>query len=128
MSCKSNVSMVIIYYLVRCYIIINIKGGALMIAETIKSLRERTGITQTQLANKLNITRSSVNAWEMGISAPSMQYIVELANIFKVSTDYLLGVSNTYYIDVKNLNEEQLKIIYSLLNYFSNEVKESDDI
>lgn len=99
-----------------------------MIAETIKSLRERTGITQTQLANKLNITRSSVNAWEMGISAPSMQYIVELVNIFKVSTDYLLGVSNTYYIDVKNLNEEQLKIIYSLLNYFSNEVKVSDDI
>ncbi len=99
-----------------------------MIAETIKLLREQTGITQSKLASKLNITRSSVNAWEMGISAPSMQYIVELANIFKVSTDYLLGVSNTHYIDVKNLNDEQLKIIYSLINYFSNEEKDASEI
>lgn len=99
-----------------------------MIAETIKLLREQTGITQTQLAKKLNITRSSVNAWEMGISAPSMQYIIELANIFKVSTDYLLGISNKHYINVKSLNDEQLKIIYSLLNYFSTEDIEEQDI
>ncbi len=37
-----------------------------MIAETKKLLREQTGITQTQLAKKLNITRSSVNAWKWG--------------------------------------------------------------
>lgn len=99
-----------------------------MIAETIKLLREQAGITQAQLAKKLSITRSSVNAWEMGISAPSMQYIVELANIFKVSTDYLLGVSDKCYVDIKDLNEKQLKIIYSLLNYLSAENKEDEDI
>ena len=61
-----------------------------MIAEKIKRLREQDSLTQAELAKRLGITRSSVNAWEMGISAPSTQYLVELANIFKVSTDYLL--------------------------------------
>ena len=42
-----------------------------MIADRIKQLRTSCRITQTDLAKKLNITRSSVNAWEMGISTPS---------------------------------------------------------
>ena len=58
-----------------------------MIADRIKKLREENNMTQTILAKKLGITRSSVNAWEMGISVPSTQYIVELANIFDVSTE-----------------------------------------
>ena len=60
-----------------------------MIAERIKFLREQKAYTQTELAKKLGITRSSVNAWEMGISVPSTQYIVEFGNIFSASTDYL---------------------------------------
>ena len=63
-----------------------------MVADRIKNLREQHLLTQMELSKKLGITRSSVNAWEMGISVPSTQYIVELANIFKVSTDYLLGL------------------------------------
>lgn len=66
-----------------------------MIADKIKSLRENQNKTQSELAKQLGITRSSVNAWEMGISVPSTQYVVELAHIFKVSADYLLGVDTT---------------------------------
>ena len=61
-----------------------------MVADRIKDLREQKNWTQADLAKLLGITRSSVNAWEMGISVPSTQYVVELANLFKVSTDYLL--------------------------------------
>ena len=48
-----------------------------MISDKIKILREQKGLTQAALAKKLGITRSSVNAWEMGISVPSTQYVVE---------------------------------------------------
>ena len=66
-----------------------------MVSDRIRLLRERRGLTQSELAKQLGITRSSVNAWEQGISVPSTQYIVELATIFKISTDYLLGVEST---------------------------------
>lgn len=86
-----------------------------MVADRIKALREQQNMTQTQLAKQLGITRSSVNAWEMGISVPSTQYIVELANIFRVSTDYLLGVSNTASISVTGLTEKDIQLVHSIV-------------
>ena len=47
-----------------------------MIYERIKKLREKQGYTQTELAKMLGVTRSCVNAWEMGISVPSTQSLV----------------------------------------------------
>lgn len=75
-------------------------------------------MTQTDLAKKLNITRSSVNAWEMGISIPSTTYIVELAQLFHVSTDYLLGLSDNVTLDVSYLNEREIQLVYELIQYF----------
>ena len=91
-----------------------------MVADRIKVLRELKNYTQTDLAKLLGITRSSVNAWEMGISVPSTQYIVELANIFKVSTDYLLGVSETSSIDVSGLTDRDIELIHSIIEHLRN--------
>ena len=88
-----------------------------MIAEKIKFLREQKKYTQAELAKKLGITRSSVNAWELGISVPSTQYLVELSNIFSVSTDYLLGVEKTSTIDLIGLTEKDIEMIYKLVEY-----------
>lgn len=95
-----------------------------MIAERIKFLREQKAYTQTELAKKLGITRSSVNAWEMGISVPSTQYIVELSNIFSVSTDYLLGVEKTSSIDISGLTEKDIEMVYSLAEYLKTKNQE----
>ena len=62
----------------------------LIIGERIKMLRESHNLSQAALAKRLGITRSSVNAWELGLNVPSTQYIIELSEIFKVSTDYLV--------------------------------------
>lgn len=78
------------------------------LAERLQSLREKSGITQAEQARLLGITRSSVNAWELGISVPSTQYIVELARLFHVSTDYLLGVEETATISVRGLTKRQV--------------------
>lgn len=89
-----------------------------MVSERIKNLRMSNDMTQTDLAKKLNITRSSVNAWEMGISIPSTTYIVELAQLFHVSTDYLLGLSDNVTLDVSYLNEREIQLVYELIQYF----------
>lgn len=86
-----------------------------MVADKIKHLREQLGMTQSDLAKKLGITRSSVNAWELGISVPSTQYVVELAGIFKVSTDYLLGVKSTATVSVEGLSEEDVQLVNAVI-------------
>ena len=91
-----------------------------MIADRIKSLRENQNKTQSELAKQLGITRSSVNAWEMGISVPSTQYVVELAHIFKVSTDYLLGVDTTSSISVAGLTEKDVELINTIILHLKN--------
>ena len=94
-----------------------------MIADRIKSLREKTNKTQSELAKQLGITRSSVNAWEMGISTPSTQYILELESIFDVSTDFLLGVENTVSINVSGLSDKDIELINSIVIHLKNRRK-----
>ena len=65
-----------------------------MISEKIKILRDKAGMSQAQLAKKLDVTRSSVNAWEMGLSTPTTQYVAAMAQLFHVSSDYMLGIEN----------------------------------
>ena len=89
-----------------------------MVCDTIKSLRETAGLSQSALAKRLGVTRSSVNAWEMGLSIPTAQYIVELSQLFHVSTDYLLGLNNTQAIYIVRLSQEEKQILYSLIHYF----------
>ena len=92
-----------------------------MVADRIKELREKNNYTQASLAKKLNVTRSSVNAWEMGISVPSTTLIVELAKLFQVSTDYLLGLSENVTLDISSLNDKEIMILYELIQYFKSQ-------
>lgn len=94
-----------------------------MIAERIKMLRTTKSISQSDLSKKLGITRSSVNAWELGISTPSTAYLVELAELFHVSTDYLLGLQQNATLDVSGLDEEQVRLLYELAEHFRKEKK-----
>ncbi len=86
-------------------------------ADRIKRLRELKGWSQVKLSKKLGITRSSVNAWEMGVSVPSTQKIVELALLFQTSTDYILGLDKDRMLSLKNLSDKEVELIYQLLNY-----------
>ena len=91
-----------------------------MRADRVKWLREQHGLSQSALAKKLGITRSSVNAWEMGISVPSTQYVVELAVIFQVSTDYLLNVDISSTVSVSDLSEADIQLVYALIHHLRN--------
>ena len=88
-----------------------------MIADKIKSLRKAKNITQSALAKRLGITRSSVNAWEAGVSVPSTMYVVALARIFGVSTDYLLERHHGAVLDVSGLDDEAIRILNEMVQY-----------
>ena len=80
------------------------------ISERIREL-EVIGITQSNLASALNISRSAVNAWEMGTSKPSIDTLVDLADFFHVSTDYLLGRNELQLIEISGVSPEGVDII-----------------
>ena len=94
-----------------------------LLAEKIKSLRETAGLTQSDLARMLGLSRSGVNAWEMGLSVPSTQYIVELAKNFNVSTDYLLGMEETSTISIKGLTQKEVSVLLDTIKCFRNKEK-----
>lgn len=61
------------------------------IAENIKALRKQHAFTQEQLAEALGVTVGAVYKWESGLSVPEVKLIMELADLFEISIDTLLG-------------------------------------
>ena len=60
------------------------------INEKIYSLRKQAGLSQEELADKLNVSRQTVSKWELGDSTPDFDKIVPLCNLFGISTEELL--------------------------------------
>jgi len=88
-----------------------------MISHRIKELRERNHFSQAEIAKILGITRSSVNAWELGISVPSTKYVIELAHLFSVSADYLLEIGHKEVLDISGLDDDSVKILTDMACY-----------
>ena len=62
----------------------------MILAEKIVRLRKQVGWSQEELAEKMNVSRQSVSKWEATNSIPDLKKIIMLADIFEVTTDYLL--------------------------------------
>ena len=63
----------------------NIKIGA-----RVKELRKRQNVTQEQLAKVLGVTNQAISRWESESGYPDIEYIIPIANFFKVTANYLL--------------------------------------
>lgn len=61
-----------------------------MFGDKIKLLRRKRKLTQSQLANELNVTAQAVSKWEKGLSYPDIETIIKISELFGVTTDYLL--------------------------------------
>jgi transcriptional regulator with XRE-family HTH domain len=62
----------------------------MILAEKIIKLRKQLGWSQEELAEKMNVSRQSVSKWESANSIPDLNRVIMLADIFEVSTDFLL--------------------------------------
>ena len=61
-----------------------------MLGARIAALRRETGLSQAQLAQKLQVSPSALGMYEQGRREPSMETVVAMARVFGVTTDYLL--------------------------------------
>jgi transcriptional regulator with XRE-family HTH domain len=65
------------------------------LSEKIQLLRKQRNLSQEQLAEELDVSRQAVSKWESDQSIPEMNNIIQLSEIFNVSTDYLLKENGT---------------------------------
>lgn len=61
------------------------------VSEKLKELRKAHNMTQEQVANCIHVSRPSYTQYELGKKRPSLEILVELAKLYKVSLDYLVG-------------------------------------
>ena len=71
------------------------------LSEKLYWLRKRSGLSQEQLAERLDVSRQAISKWESGVSVPESEKLVVISSYFKVSVDYLLKDE----IDIPDANE-----------------------
>lgn len=92
-----------------------------MFGNRLKQLRKNNNKTQEDISKILGISRGAYSHIENGRNEPDMETIVKLADIFEVSTDYLLGKSNNGLVDIiaahidSNATEEDIKVILAYI-------------
>ncbi len=96
----------------------------MMIGDRIKELRTQAKMTQPELAEKLEVTRSTIATYENNTRQPSFHSLIRLAQIFHVSTDYLLLGNKDDSLDVSGLSMEQKMLIIGIVKNF----KETNEI
>ena len=84
--------------------------------ETIKQLRISRGYNQVEFARILGVTKQCVSNWENDNVIPSIEMLVKIADVFHVTTDYILGRSDTTSIDVTGLTNEQISHVSLIID------------
>ena len=79
-----------------------------MLNENIKNLRKSKGLSQEELAIKLNVVRQTVSKWENGISVPDSNMLIALADELDTSVSVLLGenIQEDGSDDIKSISEK----------------------
>lgn len=88
--------------------------------DVILGLRNKSNLSQEELAEKVFVTRQAVSRWETGDSDPSAKNIISLCEIFSVSADFLLGKSGTPSIYIGSLCKEDQKKISAMVQVYIN--------
>ncbi|MCG4611486.1 helix-turn-helix domain-containing protein [Anaeromassilibacillus senegalensis] len=83
-------------------------------------------MSQSQVAKRLGITRAAISSYENNISLPSVNVLAELALLYRVSTDYLLGLDNRTAIVLEDLTPRQSAVIQEVMDTLVTEFKLSN--
>ena len=83
--------------------------------DRLKTLRRKENLTQAELSQKLGLTKSVISAYENNLRLPSYDVLISISRIFKVSTDYLLGIEKRNEVDLSGLSQEEKNALINLI-------------
>ena len=81
----------------------------------LRELRVNKGLRQEQVAKLIGVNKSAISTYENDTRQPSFEILVRLANLYRVSTDYLLGQTNSRSVDLSGLSEQEAALICELV-------------
>ena len=87
--------------------------------ERLKELRIKLGLSQREVARILRMSPSIISSYETGERTPSVDMLLDLADLYHCSTDYLLGKerkSSTFLLDVEGLSPAQIRLVTELVH------------
>jgi len=90
----------------------------MLIGDRIKELRTSKRLSQSELAERIGVTRATISAYELGSRLPSYDVLIKIAQQFHVSTDNLLGLSSKHSIDVTDLNQKQRNTLHEVVSTY----------
>ena len=84
----------------------------------LRALRKQKKLTQTQVASRLNLSKTTICGYENNTKTPSVDTLIQLSSLYGVSTDYLLGIENRPLLLIDGISERQQEILRTLLAEF----------
>lgn len=94
----------------------------------LRQLRTDKRLRQEQVADLIGVTKSAISAYENDIRQPSYDILVRFANLYRVSTDYLLGRTDDRVIDVSDLTATEVALVSELVNSMSVKNKKMEEL
>lgn len=85
------------------------------LAVRLRQLRIDKHLRQEQVANLIGVTKAAVSAYENDIRQPSYNVLIRLANLYRVSTDYLLGQHDIRTLDISGLTSAEAVAISEIV-------------
>lgn len=89
-------------------------------SQRLKQLRQDRNFTQAQVASRIGVTASMVSSYETDIRLPSYDVLIRIADLFGVTTDYLLCRQEKRFLDISKLSSEEAALVCNLVNMFTN--------
>lgn len=85
------------------------------LGDRIKASRKGVGLTQSELASKLDLANGTISAYEQGLKYPSLEALVKICQVLGTSSDYLLGLTNDLPLKMGGLTDEQMQPFLQLV-------------
>lgn len=87
----------------------------MILGDKLKTLRTAKKMSQKDLAERIGIAKSVISFYESGDRFPSYDVLIKIAQIFNVSTDYLLDVKRERTVDVSELSEDDIAVVTNVI-------------
>ena len=90
----------------------------------LRRIRLSLSMQQEQVAQKIGVTKSTISTYENNARQPSLEMLVRLARLYNVSTDYLLGITDTVTIELTGLTDEDIGLVLTLVTLMAKKNEE----